>query len=75
MTLNLVLKIKQKREWVIPQLFASQQPNNNQDYGNHESICISAPTPGKAKNPTNQSIKIITTIVNSVFMANSSTKS
>ena len=38
------------------------------------SICINAPTPGKAKNPTNQSNTIIMAIVNHVFIANSSTK-
>ncbi len=32
------------------------------------SMCINAPMPGKAKNPTAQSITIITTIVNSVFI-------
>src|SRR5659263_339040 len=39
------------------------------------SICINEPTPGKAKNPTNQSITIITAIVNNVFIASSPTKS
>src|SRR4030042_2679643 len=39
------------------------------------SICINAPTPGKAKNPTAQSNTIIIAIVNHVFIANSPTKS
>jgi hypothetical protein len=39
------------------------------------SICISEPKPGKAKNPTAQSITIIMAIVNHVFIANAPTKS
>jgi len=35
------------------------------------SICINAPTPGKAKNPTNQSSTIIMTSANHIFTANS----
>jgi hypothetical protein len=35
------------------------------------SMCINAPTPGKAKNPINQSITTITAIVNNVFITNS----
>jgi hypothetical protein len=38
-------------------------------------ICISAPTPGRAKKPTAQSITIITTMVSNVFMKNAPTKS
>ena len=37
-------------------------------------ICISAPTPGKAKNPTSQSIKITIAIVNQVFITYQSPK-
>jgi hypothetical protein len=38
------------------------------------NIFISAPTPGKAKNPIAQSIRTITAIVNQVFVANSPIK-
>jgi len=38
------------------------------------SICINEPTPGKAKNPTNQSSTIMIAIVNHLFIANSPIK-
>jgi hypothetical protein len=53
--------------------FHSFLPVNNQTTTNITAItsriCINAPTPGKAKKPTNQSITRMTTIVNNVFIA------
>ena len=64
-----------KRTWFISTVFyqlrAKQLQILKQPLAN---TCISAPTPGKAKKPTNHSIRTMTAIVNQVFMAYSSTK-
>jgi len=69
-----ISKEKLKKSGLFPQFFASQQPNNNKDYGNHEQYMYKALTPRKAKKPTNQSIKTITTIINQALKEYFSTK-